>query len=150
MKADGYQLTAFSKIAIPALALLGMGISAYLTHVKLAGAEIFCIGGGRGCEAVNLSPYSQIAGIPIAAMGFGAYLAIFAISCWEARARASIRQQLRLGLFALSLIGVLYSGYLTYLQRFVIGAFCSWCVASAVIISIIFVLALINLRSVPA
>lgn len=136
------------KAVVPTLALLGMGISAYLTYVKLAGAEIICLGGGQGCEVVNLSPYSQIAGIPIAAMGFGAYLAIFALSSWEAIAHVSIRQHLRLGIFALSFIGVLYSAYLTYLQRFVIGAVCTWCVASAIMMSFIFVLALISLRRV--
>ncbi len=136
------------KIGMPALALLGMGVSAYLTYVKLAGAGIICIGGGQGCEIVNLSPYSQIAGIPIATLGFGAYLAIFALSSWEVRAQASLRPQLRLIVFGLSLIGLLYSAYLTYLQRFVIGAFCSWCVASAIIMSLIFVGALISLRKV--
>jgi len=93
-----------------------------------------------------LSPYSQIAGIPVASLGFGAYLAIFALSLWETKAQASIRQHLRLSLFALSLIGVLYSAYLTYLQRFVIGALCTWCVASAIVMSLIFVGALINLN----
>lgn len=136
------------KIAIPALALLGMGVSAYLTYVKLAGAPIVCVGGGQGCEIVNLSPYSQIAGIPVAAIGFGGYLLIFAVSLWGVRVATPVRQQIRLIVFGLSLIGVLYSAYLTYLQRFVIGAFCSWCVASAIIMSLIFVGALINLRRV--
>lgn len=134
------------KMAIPALALLGMGVSAYLTYVKLAAAEIVCLGGGHGCEIVNSSPYSQVAGVPVAAIGFGGYLLIFALSLWEAGAQTSLRSQLHLIVFGLSLIGMLYSAYLTYLQHFVIEAFCSWCVASAVIMSLIFIGALVSLR----
>ena len=50
-----------------------------------------------------------------------------------------------LAIFGISLMGVLYSAYLTYLELFVIEAICRWCVASAIIMVVIFGLSTLNL-----
>ena len=42
--------------------------------------------------------------------------------------------------------GVLFSGWLTYLELFVINAICMWCVISAIIVAIMFVISLADLR----
>ena len=43
-------------------------------------------------------------------------------------------------------LGVLFSGYLTYLEAAVIHAWCRWCVVSAVLVTVIFVTALAGWR----
>ena len=57
------------------LAVLGALDSLYLTYIKYANAPAFCSGVGD-CESVNNSVYSQVAGVPIALFGLGAYLLI--------------------------------------------------------------------------
>ena len=42
-------------------------------------------------------------------------------------------------LVGMSTVGVAFSGWLTYLEAFVIHAYCMWCLISAAIVSTIFV-----------
>jgi len=95
---------------------------------------------------VNTSPYSTVAGIPVALLGMGAYVAIGALAflstreaCPERGRRGTLASQAHLAVFGLSLVGVLYSAYLTYLEVFVIRAICPWCVASALIVMAIWI-----------
>jgi uncharacterized membrane protein len=46
-------------------------------------------------------------------------------------------------------IGVLFTGYLTYLELFVIHAICRWCIASGFVILAVFIVALLDLRRLP-
>lgn len=108
------------------VALVGVLLSAYLTWTHLWGVPPVCVGGGGGCEAVQTSRYSEILGLPVAALGLIAY-AVLLLSAVSSGERAVF-----LGLFV-ALVGVLFSAYLTYLELFVIGAVCQWCVASAVL-----------------
>jgi uncharacterized membrane protein len=106
------------------LAVAGALISAYLTWSYLQGVAPVCVGDSGGCETVQTSRYAQILGIPVASLGFLAYAGLLG--------SALIRDE-RAALFGLliALVGTLFSAYLTYLEIFVIGAFCQWCVASA-------------------
>jgi uncharacterized membrane protein len=106
------------------LAVAGALISAYLTWSYLQGVAPVCVGDSSGCETVQTSRYAQILGIPVASLGFLAYAGLLG--------SALIRDE-RAALFGLliALVGTLFSAYLTYLEIFVIGAFCQWCVASA-------------------
>ncbi len=123
---------------ITILAGLGIGISGYLTHTHLSGAPIFC-GGSSSCEAVNASRYAFIGPIPIALLGLGMYAAIALLSLVPTNADQVWPDQL---MFGLSLVGVLYSLYLTYVELFVLYAVCWWCAASAALILLIFLVAL--------
>jgi uncharacterized membrane protein len=108
------------------LAVLGFLISAYLTWTHFAGLAPICTGGGKGCETVQSSRYAVILGIPVALLGLVSYGGlIVSAALWG-------EVGIYLG-FLISLIGTLFSSYLTYLELFVIGALCQWCVASAVI-----------------
>jgi len=108
------------------LAVLGFLISAYLTWTHFAGLAPICTGGGKGCETVQSSRYAVILGIPVALLGLVSYGGlIVSAALWG-------EVGIYLG-FLISLIGTLFSSYLTYLEIFVIGALCQWCVASAVI-----------------
>lgn len=130
-------------LAIIALTLLGIGTASYLAYEHY-GSPIICI--GEGCSIVDQSIYSELFGIPMSVLGLAAYLAILGLALWEIWAKNPLRYFLRLGLYGLSLVGMLYSAYLTYLELFKIHAICTWCVASAVTITVIFILSALNLR----
>src|SRR5215210_1894352 len=108
------------------LATIGFLISAYLTWTHFAGLSPICTGGGEGCETVQSSRYATILGIPVALLGLISYGGlIISAALWG-------EVGIYLG-FLTSLVGTLFSAYLTYLEVFVIGALCQWCLASAAI-----------------
>ena len=126
--------------AMLALAVLGTAIAGYLTWVHYSGQLALCTGAG-GCETVQASRYSAVAGVPVALLGLLAYLGLLGVTIWRVYAGLATPIGVMLALFGLALAGVLYSGYLTYLELFVIHAICPWCASSAAIMAAIFVLA---------
>lgn len=125
------------RLRLAALAVAGLGacVAGYLTYVHYAGLQPFCAGGGHGCERVQSSSYASLAGIPVAVLGLAGYVAI-AIALLVAGERA------RLAAAALAVSGLGFSAYLTYLELFVIHAICQWCVASAVLVTVLAALAM--------
>jgi uncharacterized membrane protein len=93
---------------------------------------------------VNFSPYAEINGIPISVFGICAYLAILCILVLEGRVKIA-KENGPLAIFGIGLGGVAFSAYLTYLELYVIHAICPFCVASAIAITLIFILAIIRL-----
>ncbi len=128
------------------LALAGVGVSGYLTWTHLANQAIAC-GGSQECDIVQQSIYSEVMGIPVALLGLLAYVALLVLLFLRGRLPEAWDAYIPLAVFGISLIGVLYSAYLTYLEMYVIHAICRWCVSSAVIITAIFILSLFDLRS---
>ena len=114
------------------LAVVGLIDSLYLSWVKVSGKYALC-GPLGDCESVNSSKYSEIAGIPIAFLGVGAYLVIIALLFLEAHGDFW-KDYTPLLVFGISLTGVLYSAYLTYLEIAVIRAICPYCVVSAIVL----------------
>jgi uncharacterized membrane protein len=125
------------RVAMAGLALLGIAIAGYLTWVHYAGLKPVCLSGGGGCEKVQSSQYADVAGIPVALLGLIGYVGILA-SLW-------LRGEtgLTLGVL-LTLVGLGFSAYLTYRELFTIDAICQWCVASAVVMTILTGLALVR------
>ncbi len=117
-------------VAALVVALLGVAVAGYLTYVHYAGLEPFCAGGGQGCERVQSSSYAELAGIPVAVLGLAGYLAI-------AAALLVAGEPARLAAAGLAVSGFGFSAYLTYLELFVIDAICQWCVASAVLLTVL-------------
>lgn len=130
--------------ALMFLAVLGLLDALYLTWIKLTADGVCVI--GEGCEIVNTSPYSSIGGIPIALLGAGAYIAMFVVLYMEPRSKFFDLNGPML-VFGLSLAGVLYSAYLTYLELYVIHAICEFCVLSAIVLLIMLILSGIRLRT---
>jgi len=129
--------------AIIVLAVLGVLDAVYLLIYKLTGNNQMCLGNG-GCHDVNFSPYSQIGGIPVSVYGIVAYLLIIVILLLESKVKAA-RENGPLVVFGISLAGVAFEAYLTWIEVKVIHAICPFCVATMVIISLIFILAAIRL-----
>jgi uncharacterized membrane protein len=115
--------------AIGALAAIGIGVAGYLTYVHYAGLHPVC-GVSHGCETVQTSSYAYLSGIPVALLGLLTYCAILASAC-------SASEPARLIGFGLSLIGCTFSAYLTYRELFTIHAVCSWCVSSAILLTLL-------------
>jgi len=129
------------------LALAGLGISLYLTWVYTTDRVAICLGSG-GCETVQYSPYAWILGIPIPTLGAADYLLVLALALLGLRSREQA-EWVVLALFGTSLVGLLFSAYLTYLEIFVIRAICLWCAVSAVIQVFLFALAVAAWRRLP-
>jgi uncharacterized membrane protein len=130
--------------AILLLSLAGLTISFYLTYHYLFGGIIAC-GGSSACETVKESPYAWLLGVPIPMWGAVAYAGLTGLAVWGVSTRR-LGEWGRLSLFGLSLACLLFSAYLTYLEFFVIEAICRWCMASAVIILVLFLCTLPLLR----
>jgi uncharacterized membrane protein len=127
------------------LALAGMGVSGYLTWAHLAGQSVAC-GQSRDCDIVQQSVYSEVGGIPVALLGLVAYTTLLVLTLLRGRIPEDLDSYIPLAIFGISLIGVLYSAYLTYLELVVIYAICRWCISSAIIITVIFLLSLVDLK----
>jgi uncharacterized membrane protein len=115
------------------VAALGIGVATYITIADSGGGSPVCLAGGGGCETVANSSYSHIAGINVAIFGIVGYVLLLASAFWANDAA-------RFGGFAVALGGFGFSVYLTYLEIFKIEAICQWCVASAVLMTILFLL----------
>jgi uncharacterized membrane protein len=134
-----------TRMAIALLALAGLLISSYLTMYKLGFlGEIQCTLGG--CEKVQTSRWATFLGLPVSAWGLGAYVTLLVVSIVGIQPRWVRARWVALALFGLSAVGVAFSAYLTYLEAFVIHAWCQWCLISAILITLIFLLSLPGLR----
>ena len=119
--------------AIAFLAALGIGVATYVAIVESGGGSPVCLAGGTGCKTVAESSYSHVAGVNIAIFGIVGYALLLA-SAFVASDLA------RFGGFLVALGGFGYSIFLTYIEIFKIEAICQWCVASAVLMTMIFAL----------
>lgn len=122
-------------IAILVLAVIGTGVAAYLTYVHYEGLKVVC--SNTGCATVQSSRYAKLVGIPVATLGLVGYLGILG--------SLLIKSELgRMAGFGIALIGFLFSLYLTYRELFTIHAICEWCVSSAVLMTLLFILTAIR------
>ena len=130
---------------VAALALAGIFIGTYLTLFKLGIiGELSCSVGS--CETVNSSKWAIFLGFPVAAWGVFFYVSTFALALAGTTPRFEQARIISLALVAWSAVGVVFSGWLTYLELAVIQAICIWCVVSAVLVALIFVLSALDLR----
>lgn len=121
--------------AMPVLAAVGMAVASYLAMVELAGAVAVC-GPVGNCNAVQQSPYAWIFGVPVGMLGQAGYLAMFVAWALGMLGPRRWRESAWLALWAMALAGVAFSAYLTFLEPFVIGATCVWCLTSAVVMTL--------------
>lgn len=111
------------------LTLVGLGIAIYLTYVHYAGIKSICEI-SHGCEKVQSSEWSKLAGVPVALLGLVGYAGIL----------ASLFVPGETGLIAgaaQAVIGFGFSAYLTYREIWSIEAICIWCVGSAIVLTLL-------------
>jgi uncharacterized membrane protein len=128
--------------ALGAVALAGLGVAAYLTAERAAGRAPACPIGG-GCETVQASRYAEVAGIPVAWLGLVGYGLLLVAALWPGKPGRG------LGLFAAT-VGIGFTAWLTYAEVALIGAICAWCVASAALMSLAFLLAVLRVATQEA
>ena len=125
---------------IPILCALGFGVAAYLAYVETAQVSAVC-GPVGDCNTVQQSAYARLFGIvPVGLMGLAGYAALAALWLAARRARGRTTDYATLSMFGMAVLGTLFSVYLTFLEPFIIGATCLWCLTSAVLMTILMVL----------
>jgi uncharacterized membrane protein len=129
------------RLAAIVLALIGMGVASYLTYVHYEDIKPVC-GLGGDCVKVQTSEWSKLAGVPVAVLGLVAYATIL-VSLFVPGEEALI-----VGALA-SLAGFGFSAYLTYRELFTIDAICQWCVASAIVMTLLAVVTTARLLLSP-
>ncbi len=135
---------------IPPIALVGLAVAAYMAQVELSGSPAVC-GPVGDCNRVHQSEYASLFGLlPIGVLGCAGYVAILA--AWVVgrlddgvSGVGMLVRPARLGLLAMAAFGVAFSAYLTFLEPFAIGATCAWCLASAVLMGAVLVIATMSM-----
>ena len=124
------------------VALAGLGIATYLTVVHYTGGDPVCAV-AHGCATVQQSDYAALAGVPVALLGVLGYLGVLA-------ALARDGEAWRTAAAFLSLAGLAFSGWLTYVEVGILDAICIWCVGSAICMVLLTVLTVARmLRAEP-
>ncbi len=127
-----------------AFSIIGLVDSGYLAWIKFAHQESRCIVGLGDCFSVNTSRYSTLYGIPVAVFGMIGYLVLLGLLLMESR-KGFWEANAGLAEFGVTLFGVLFSAYLTYLEIAVIHAICPYCLLSAISMLRLFALSLVRL-----
>ncbi len=120
---------------IPIMCVLGVGVAGYLTYVEVTQVSAVC-GPVGDCNTVQQSEYARLFGIlPIGLLGMAGYLAIGTAWLVNRLAEGRLANLATISIWVLSALGTLFSIYLTFLEPFVIGATCAWCLTSAVLMT---------------
>ena len=122
------------------LVLIGLAVAGYLSYLKIEDAPAVCVETGPfNCNVVLNSQYSELAGVPIAYLGFAVYLAIGALLLLENRV-AFLRVWGSLIMFGIGLFAWLFSMWLVYVQFALLQALCPWCLSHETNFTILFAL----------
>jgi uncharacterized membrane protein/thiol-disulfide isomerase/thioredoxin len=126
---------AWREWAIPVLCLIGLGVAGYLAYVEAAQVAAVC-GPVGDCNTVQQSEYARLFGVlPIGVLGLIGYVAIIVAWGIERWGRAPLDRLAALALVLMTFGGTAFSIYLTFLEPFVIGATCAWCLTSAILMT---------------
>ncbi len=117
---------------------IGLGVSGYLSYLKLAAAPAVCLQSGPfNCNVVLNSQYSELAGLPIAYLGFAVY-AILGLLLLLERRWSVIAEYGPLLSFGIGLFAWLFSMWLVYVQAALLQALCPWCLTHEANFSLLF------------
>jgi len=129
------------KWVVPLISIAGMGVAFYMTYVESSGAEAVC-GPVGDCNTVQLSPYATLFGfLPVGVLGLIGYALLLVAWAVYTFGPQSLRWTSAIAVWGMAFFGVLFSIYLTFLEPFVIGASCMWCISSAIFQTVIFLAA---------
>jgi uncharacterized membrane protein len=142
---DDRQTPPGNRMAIAVLSMAGLFVALYLLANKLGLTGPLVCGIGE-CATVQASKWSTVGPVPVSALGVAGYLALLVVCL--AGLQPARRSSLAVGALLLSLaaVALAFSAWLTYLEAFVIRAWCQWCVISAILVICIFLAALPELK----
>ena len=131
------------------ISLAGLFLGAYLTlyHYGYVGT-LAC--GVSSCETVQSSRWSMFLGVPVATWGAGFYVTMLALSLVSLQDRFAYSRGLSLTMVLLAGWGVLFTAWLNYLEAFVIHAWCEWCLGSAAMVLVLFILTVLDWQELRA
>ena len=129
------------------VSLAGLFLGAYLTLYKFGVIGTLACG-VTSCETVQMSRWSVFLGLPVATWGLGFYAIMLALSLAALQPRWAESRGVALLMLLLAGWGALFTGWLNYLEAFVIHAWCEWCLGSAAMVIVLFLLALFEWRDI--
>jgi uncharacterized membrane protein len=131
------------------VSMAGVFVALYLTLYKLGyiGTLVCAVG---SCETVQTSRWASLLGVPVAAWGVAFYVMVLGVSLLGLSGAMADSKRLSQTLAVMTGTGVLFSFWLTFLELFVIHAICMWCVISAMLVTMLFGICLLDLREVSA
>jgi uncharacterized membrane protein len=134
-----FSLPGWAELLIPVLIVIGIGVAGYLSYVETQAVAAVC-GPVGDCNAVQSSPYARLFGVlPVGVLGLLGYLALLTARL-AGHFLPRLAKPAALAFWGLAIFAVIFSIYLTYLEPFVIKAVCAWCLASAVIVTLLLLL----------
>ena len=113
------------------IAVLGLALAAYLVYVHYSGTRPACTA-GDACTKVQTSVYSKLAGVPVALIGLIGYIGILGSLLIRDR------DEVRLATLVMTVVGLCFSGYLSYREVFTLKTICEECATSAVLMLLLF------------
>lgn len=134
-----------NRMVVTLLALIGFFVALYLWahNAGLTGPIVCGIG---DCGTVQASEYATLGPVPVSSIGVVGYLVLIGLSFLGIQPAHRTSPVIGGLLLAGSAVGVAFSAYLTYLEAFVINAWCQYCVISAILITLIFFASLPEVR----
>src|SRR5690349_11362399 len=127
------------------ISLAGLFLGAYLTMYKFGIIGTLACN-VSSCEQVQTSRWSVFLGLPVATWGLGFYAGMLALSFIGVQERFEDSRPLSLLMLGMTSVGFVFTGWLNYLEAFVIHAWCEWCIASAAMVLALFLLAVSDFR----
>ena len=142
VRTPGQMMTGGTRWIFPALCLVGFGVAVYLAYVETSQVEAIC-GPVGDCNTVQQSQYARLFGfLPIGVMGVAGYILILAgwgIMCFSKNALSNYAA---LAVLGMTIFSTFFSVYLTFLEPFILGATCAWCLSSAIIMTVLMLLSI--------
>jgi uncharacterized membrane protein len=136
--------TLLSNRIIFILSLAGAFVAGHLTLAHLHFVDIGC-GASGGCEEVARHWSARgfgipgLSAIPTAAFGLAMYVSLMVLSFLRAASTSgALMRRAGIAIWWLAFAGVLVTAWLTYMEAFVINAWCRWCLVSAALVTLIF------------
>ena len=118
------------------IGVLGIVNAGYLAYAAFLGDSPTCFL-KSGCDIVAASPYSRVFGVPLALFGVFFYTLVAGFALWGIASKSA---PVHAYLVPFTTLGFLLSLYFLYLQAFVIGAYCEFCLFSLFDATVLFLL----------
>ena len=125
------------------LAIAGMGVAAYLTYSHYADQPIVCAG-MSGCDTVENSEYSTLLDIPVGLLGTLFCAGLLALVLARVVRLPLAEEWAPVAAFSMTLAGVAFAAYLTYIELFVVEDICIWCTTFAGIVTVAWLVTLVD------